>query len=79
MQPASTIGNHARLLHCDGNLCDAGSSHTHHLREKFLRQRQINAPDHASAGANGTSVSVRRARRYRLLFAAPEPAWNNSN
>jgi len=36
MQPASTIGNHARVLHCDGNLCDAGSSHTPHHQELLL-------------------------------------------
>src|SRR6266550_1152622 len=47
-------------------------------RNSCVRGRST-PPDYASAGANGTSVSVRRARRCRLLFAAPEPAWNNSN
>ena len=60
MQPASTIGNHARLLHFDGNLCDAGSSHTHHLREKFLRQRQINAP----------RPRIRRSQRHIRVCAS---------
>ena len=70
MNAAPVIGDHPGLLQLARNRRDSGTADTHHLREKFLCQRKIDANEivHAEQPLAGPSLNVMdRIAGCRLL------------